>query len=126
MRFFYIVRVRFLIAFLLLVSLSFAADLPAADSSAYFRVDSIVYDIGDAFDDSKAHTKYDRLAYDLLNWVHIETKEMTVRKLLLFNQGDLANLDLMLESERFLREQRFLSDASIMVSFDNEDIRTSL
>ena len=119
MRFFYIVRVRFLIAFLLLVSLSFAADLSAADSSAYFRVDSIVYDIGDAFDDSKAHTKYDRLAYDLLNWVHIETKEMTVRKLLLFNQGDLANLDLMLESERFLREQRFLSDASIMVSQDS-------
>ena len=94
--------------------------LPAsADSSALFRVDSIAYDIGDAFDDSKVHTKYDALAYRLLNWVHIETREHTVRKLLLFNQGEMANLDLMLESERFLRDQRFLSDASITVEQDS-------
>ena len=91
----------------------------AADSSALFRVDSIVYDIGDAFDDSKVHTKYDALAYRFLNWIHIETREHTVRKLLLFNQGDMVNLDLMLESERFLREQRFLSDASITVEQDS-------
>ena len=88
---------------------------PSRDSSTLFHVDSIVYDIGDAFDDSKVHTKYDALAYEFLNWVHIETREMTVRKLLLFNQGGLASLDLMLESERFLREQKFLSDASIKV-----------
>ena len=121
MRIFYIVHVRFLIAFsflLLLVAFPVAAELPAADSTSLFHVDSIVYDIGDAFDDSKVHTKYDALAYRFLNWIHIETREHTVRKLLLFNQGDLANLDLMLESERFLREQRFLSDASITVSED--------
>ena len=93
--------------------------VPAADSSALFRVDSIAYDIGDAFDDSKVHTKYDALAYSFLNWVHIETREHTVRKLLLFNQGEMANLDLMLESERFLREQKFLSDASITVEQDS-------
>ena len=51
------------------------------DSSAVFRVDEIRYHIGDAFDDSRAHTKYDRWAYDILNWVHIETREATVRKL---------------------------------------------
>lgn len=121
MRIFYIVRVRFLIAFsflLLLVAFPLAAEFPVADSTSLFHVDSIVYDIGDAFDDSKVHTKYDALAYRFLNWIHIETREHTVRKLLLFNQGDLANLDLMLESERFLREQRFLSDASITVSED--------
>ena len=93
---------------------------PTADSSALFHVDSIVYDIGDAFDDSKVHTKYDALAYDFLNWVHIETREMTIRKLLLFNQGGLASLDQMLESERFLREQKFLSDASIKVEQESD------
>ncbi|SIN84748.1 hypothetical protein [Fibrobacter sp. UWB11] len=91
----------------------------AVDSNAVFRVDKIRYHIGDAFDDSKAHTKYDRWAYDILNWVHIETREITVRKLLLFDKGDLVNLNLLLESERFLRNQKFLSDANITVS--NED-----
>ncbi len=92
-----------------------SASSDAVDSSAVFRVDEIRYKIGDAFDDSKAHTKYDRRAYDILNWVHIETRESTVRKLLLFDKGDLVNLNLLLESERFLRDQRFLSDASISV-----------
>lgn len=87
-----------------------------ADSSAPFRVDEIRYDIGDAFDDSKSHTKYDKLAYDFLNWVHIETREATVHKLLLFNVGDTVDLNYMLESERFLRDQKFLSDASITVT----------
>ena len=91
----------------------------AVDSNAVFLVDKIRYHIGDAFDDSKAHTKYDRWAYDILNWVHIETREITVRKLLLFDKGDLVNLNLLLESERFLRNQKFLSDANITVS--NED-----
>ena len=93
--------------------------LEAVDSNAVFRVDKIRYHIGDAFDDSKAHSKYDRWAYDILNLVHIETREVTVRKLLLFDKGDLVNLNLLLESERFLRNQKFLSDANISVS--NED-----
>lgn len=91
----------------------------AVDSNAVFRVGEIRYHIGDAFDDSKAHTKYDKWAYDILNWVHIETREVTVRKLLLFDKGDIVNLNLLLEAERFLRSQRFLSDANITVS--NED-----
>ena len=117
----YIVRMMFFLIVLgLLFSASFA-DVPNVeaakiDSSATFRVDEIRYDIGDAFDDSKSHTKYDRLAYDILNIVHIETREATVRKLLLFNEGDYVDLNLMLESERFLREQKFLSDASITVT----------
>ncbi len=93
-----------------------AANAAAADSTAPFRVDKIRYHIGDAFDDSKYHTKYDKWAYDLLNVIHIETREATVRKLLLFNEGDVVDLNLMLESERFLRDQNFLSDASIQVS----------
>ena len=63
------------------------AQAAAADSTAPFRVDKIRYHIGDAFDDSKYHTKYDKWAYDLLNVIHIETREATVRKLLLFNEN---------------------------------------
>ena len=85
------------------------------DSSELFRVDGIRYFIGDAFDDSRSHTKYDRWAYDILNMVHIDTRIATVRKLLLFDQGDTVNLHLLLESERFLRDQKFLSDADISV-----------
>ena len=65
----------------------------AADSTATFRVDKIRYHIGDAFDDSKYHTKYDKWAYDLLNVIHIETREATVRKLLLFNEGEIVDLN---------------------------------
>ena len=91
----------------------------AVDSSAAFRIDEIRYSIGDVFDDSKVHTKYDKWAYDLLNWIHIETREHTVKKLLLFDEGDLVNFDYLLESERFLRDQKFLSDASIDVNNEN-------
>lgn len=86
------------------------------DSSAVFGIDEIRYDIGDAFDDSKSHTKYDKWAFDLLNWIHIETREVTVRKLLLFDEGDSVDLNFILEAERFLRTQRFLSDASISMT----------
>ena len=110
---------RIVYTLLLSAFASFAFADGRADSTTFFRVDSIAYEIGDAFDDSKVHTKYDKWAYDLLNWLHIETRELTVRKLLLFNQGEMANLDLMLETERFLREQKFLSDASIAVAQDS-------
>ena len=105
---------KLIFCLLCIVSASFANSFSAdssndsadfVDSSAVFRVDEIRYNIGDAFDDSRAHTKYDRWAYDILNWVHIETREATVRKLLLFDKGDLVNLNLLLEAERFLRDQ---------------------
>ena len=139
--FLYIVIVKNLILCLFcLASFSFAgvssADTTASsvaestvDSNAIFRVDGIRYFIGDAFDDSKSHTKYDRWAYDFLNMIHIETRISTVRKLLLFDQGDLVNLNLLLESERFLRDQKFLSDANISVlNVDGKnivDVKTS-
>ena len=138
--FLYIVPVKKIIFCLLsFVAASFAetavsadsASVPseAVDSSAVFRVDEVRYHIGDAFDDSRAHTKYDRWAYDILNWVHIETREATVRKLLLFDKGDVVNLNLLLEAERFLRNQKFLSDANISVSNENGknvvDVQTS-
>ena len=117
---------------LCLASASFAADVTSADSvstadnfgvavdsSAVFRVDEIRYKIGDAFEDSRTHTKYDKWLADFLNWVHVETREATVHKLLFFDKGDLVNLNLLLEAERFLRDQKFLSDAAIVVTEEN-------
>ncbi len=95
----------------------------AFEDEGAFKIDSIQYHIGDAFDDSRYHTKYDKWAYDLLNWIHIETRETTVRKLLLFNQGDYIDSMTIQEAERFLRTQRYLSDASISIeSIDGKNI----
>ena len=91
----------------------------AQNTPGTFKIDSIKYNIGDAFDDSKYHTKYDKWAYDFLNWIHIETREATVRKLLLFNEGETVTPLQVQESERFLRSQDFLSDASIEISSDS-------
>ena len=93
---------------------AFAQDTPGA-----FKIDSIRYNIGDAFDDSRYHTQYDKWAYDLLNWIHIETREVTVKKLLLFDEGETVTPIQIQEAERFLRSQNFLSDASIKIT--NED-----
>jgi len=80
-----------------------------------FKIDSIQYEIGDVFDDSKSHTKYDKGAYDLLTKFHCKTKESTIRKLLLFGEGDVVTPVNIQEAERFLRTQKYLSDASITI-----------
>ena len=115
-RIFYIVSVMPIILFVVfLASIAvFAQDTPGA-----FKIDSIQYTIGDAFDDSRYHTKYDKWALDLLNWIHIETRESTVKKLLLFNEGETVTETQIQEAERFLRKQNFLSDASINITSEN-------
>jgi hypothetical protein len=114
--FFYIIpAMPFILFILLFVPLAALAQ----DTPGTFQIDSIRYNIGDAFDDSKYHTKYDKWAYDLLNWIHIETREKTVKKLLLFNEGETVTALQVQEAERFLRSQNFLSDASIDISSEN-------
>lgn len=102
---------RIILFIAILAILAQAQDTPGA-----FKIDSIRYNIGDAFDDSKYHTKYDKWAYDFLNLIHIETRESTVRKLLLFNEGESVTPLQVQEAERFLRSQNFLSDASIDIT----------
>lgn len=80
-----------------------------------FKIDSIQYEIGDAFDDAKYHTKYDKWAYDLLNVVHIKTRQSTIQKFLIFSQGDTVNPIIIQDAERLLRKQNILSDASITI-----------
>lgn len=90
------------------------ADLPVpVDSLQTFTVDAVEIEIGDAFDDSKAHTFLDSALYGILNVIHVETHEAVVHKLLLFEPGDTVSLYQLIESERYLRDQRYISDASI-------------
>ena len=91
----------------------------AQDTPGAFKIDSIQYNIGDAFDDSKYHTQYDKWALDLLNWIHIETREATIKKLLLFSEGETVTDLQVQEAERFLRTQKYLSDAHIHISNEN-------
>ena len=88
------------------------------DSLASFRVDSIVCHRGDAFDDSKAYNFADSLIYEVGNSIHPETRESVVKKLLLFDVGDTMNLYELIESERYLREQSYISDAHITREVD--------
>lgn len=86
---------------------------PSADSLSYFRVDSIVVENGDAFDDSKAYSWADSLVYDIGNWIHLETRASVIRKIILFDVGDTVNLYELIESEKNLRNQAYIADAHI-------------
>lgn len=110
MRFF-----KFLLAFGTWASLMAGGNnlLISEDSLQTFVVDSIVIERGDAFDDSKAYSSLDSTIYHILNVIHIQTKESVVKKFLLFDIGDTVNLYNLIESERLLRDERYISDASI-------------
>lgn len=86
---------------------------PALDSSAVFQIDSIEFEIRNAFDDAKTHTQADRFAYTLLNSLHFKTRESVIRKLLLFQEGDSVSMKELIESERLLRSQKIFADANI-------------
>ena len=79
---------------------------PSADSLVFFRVDSIVVQNGDAFDDSKAYSWADSLVYRIGNTIHIETRESVVKKLVLFDVGDSVNLYELIESEKICEARR--------------------
>lgn len=120
-----------LVVFSLSASSAFAGNVasqvfarPSSDSLEYFRVDSIVVENGDAFDDSKAYSFADSLVYRIGNAVHLETRKSVVKKLLLFDVGDEVNLYELIESEKNLRSQAYIADAHITreVSSDGKNV----
>lgn len=108
---------------LFLAPVAFAADMNSAsvntamnvseDSLRTFVVDDVEVEIGDAFNDSRAHTFLDSALYSFMNIIHIETHESVIRKLLLFEPGDTVSQYQLIESERYLRKQYYISDAKI-------------
>ena len=76
-----------------------------------FVVGSIILDKSDVFDLS--NPEENNALYRLANRLHIITKDKVIRKQLLFQSGDAYSARLVGESERILRNNRYLYDAEI-------------
>jgi hypothetical protein len=88
------------------------------------RVLEIQYRIRDAYDGAVYHTKYEKMAFDLGNAIHYESRTSTIQRRLLFQQGEWVDRDVLLETERTLREENFLADAIIEVRhLGEQDVR---
>ncbi|HAO99134.1 MAG TPA: hypothetical protein DCQ83_03720 [Fibrobacteres bacterium] len=79
------------------------------------KIGEIRFNIRDAFDGAETHSDAEKTLYDIGNKLHINTRETTVRRRLLFREGDMITADLLRETEKNLREEQFLADAIIEV-----------
>lgn len=89
-----------------------AKDLPE-DFTA--KVRSVQLDIKDAFEGSTAHSDAEQELFDIGNKLHIDSRPETVRRRLLFKEGDPVTKGTLLETEKALRQEEFLADAIIEV-----------
>jgi hypothetical protein len=89
-----------------------AKDLPDSFSA---QVRSIQLSIKDAFEGSAAHSDAEQWVFDVGNKLHIESRPGTIRRRLLFKEGDTVTKGLLLETEKSLRQEEFLADAIIEV-----------
>ena len=83
------------------------------------RIGAIRIQVDDIFDPNnpKENTSFYRAA----NYLHIETRESTIRPQLLFKAGDLFSRQIIEETARNLRGRNYLADASVTVErFDSE------
>lgn len=78
-------------------------------------VRSIQLEIKDAFEGSTAHSDAEKYLFDIGNGLHWESNAGTIRRRLLFREGDSLSKGLLLETEKLLRQEEFLADAIIEV-----------
>ncbi len=106
---------------LVIFGLSLAATA-AADESAKIPENALIGSISlerqNVFDTSKS--KEDNALYRLVNRLHIMTREKVISKQLLFYEGELYDKRLLEESERILRGNRYLYDASISAAAQDD------
>jgi hypothetical protein len=76
---------------------------------------SITLDRRDAFDGTVAHSNLERKLYAFGNRIHVESRESTLKRRLLFREGGEVTADRLAETERVLRAEEFLSDAILAV-----------
>lgn len=81
------------------------------------RIGRITIEVGDVFDDSTPLAA----PYRIANALHINTHTEAVQAQLLFKSGDLFDRRVLDETERALRQRRYLSDARIEAVRYNED-----
>jgi hypothetical protein len=117
---FYDLQMRWVFFIISLVSyLSGAEKTPVAvydlphDMAA--RVDSIIIQVHNAFDGSRVNWDFEESLFKLGNRLHINTRDKTIKKHLLFAQGDQVTREILIESEMNLRRKNFLADAIIEV-----------
>jgi hypothetical protein len=89
-----------------------AKDLPD-DFSATVR--SVQLIINDVFDGSAVHSEAEAEVFAIGNKLHYESRPSTIRKRLLFKEGDTISKGLLLETENALRSEEFLADAIIEI-----------
>ncbi|MDB5047073.1 MAG: hypothetical protein JWO30_144 [Fibrobacteres bacterium] len=89
-----------------------AKDLPENFSA---KVRSIQLDTKDAFEGSTSHSEAESRLFELGNKLHIESRPGTIRRRLLFREGDIVTKGTLLETEKTLRQEEFLADAIIEV-----------
>ncbi len=75
------------------------------------RIGTIAIHAGDVFDLSQPGEN--KIAFRWANRLHRDTRSRVVRRQLVFAEGDLFSQSALAESERALRSQRFLYDASV-------------
>jgi len=79
------------------------------------RVDSIIIQVHNAFDGSRVNWDFEESLFKLGNRLHINTSDKTIKKHLLFAEGDQVTREILIESEMNLRRKNFLADAMIEV-----------
>ena len=89
-----------------------AKDLPD-DFTAVIR--SIQLNIKDVMEGSAVHSEAEASTFNIVNKLHIESRPGTIRRRLLFHEGDTVTANLLVETEKGLRSEQFLADAIIEV-----------
>ena len=74
-------------------------------------IDRIIIINGDVFDLN--NPKENKSLYRFANKIHINTREEVIQEFLLFKSGDTLSMQILAESERILRSQPFIYDATI-------------
>lgn len=126
------IKLLLLLSSAVISTLSFAQDPTCTtlfDSSDVYQLDSldkqkrvdlaegktitkIHFYLLDVFDESNEDEN--NALFRLLNGIHINTKEYVISDQLLFEKGNLANTEQLVETERLLRNQHYLTDAFIL------------
>ena len=85
------------------------------------EIGNITIIVKDIFDTS--NPKEDKPLFRLVNRLHIKTREDTIANLLLFKSGDKFSAQDLIDSERILRNMRFLYDARVRpVNYDDNKV----
>lgn len=86
------------------------------------KIDSIVIQVNDAFEGSRVNSIFEEYIFNLGNSLHFKTHSKTVKKYLLFSEGDSVSKTQLIESERNLRNENIFADAKIEIEQDSNQM----